>query len=86
MPPGRSVLTIASGKGGVGESSVTVNLGVALAARGLVVGILDADIWGFSVPRLLGWRGVKARAGKMVPLERTGRPGHPAGAVDGVPG
>ena len=65
------VLAIASGKGGVGKSSVTVNLAVALAARGLVVGILDADIWGFSVPRLLGMEGdVEARQGKMVPLER----------------
>ena len=48
------VLAIASGKGGVGKSSVTVNLATALAARGLAVGVLDADIWGFSVPRLLG--------------------------------
>ena len=65
------VLAIASGKGGVGKSSVTVNLAVALASRGLTVGVLDADIWGFSVPRLLGMEGdVEARAGKMVPLER----------------
>ena len=65
------VLAIASGKGGVGKSSVTVNLAVALAQRGLTVGILDADIWGFSVPRLLGMEGgVEARAGKMVPLEK----------------
>ena len=70
------VLAIASGKGGVGKSSVTVNLAVALAARGLTVGILDADIWGFSVPRLLGMEGdVEARAGKMVPLERAIGPG-----------
>jgi ATP-binding protein involved in chromosome partitioning len=48
------VLAIASGKGGVGKSSVTVNLAAALAARGLAVGVLDADIWGFSVPRMLG--------------------------------
>ncbi len=48
------VLAIASGKGGVGKSSVTVNLATALAARGHTVGVLDADIWGFSVPRLLG--------------------------------
>jgi len=48
------VLAIASGKGGVGKSSVTVNLAVALARRGRTVGVLDADIWGFSVPRLLG--------------------------------
>jgi ATP-binding protein involved in chromosome partitioning len=70
------VLAIASGKGGVGKSSVTVNLGVALAARGFDVGILDADIWGFSVPRLLGMEGdVEARDGKMVPLERRVGPG-----------
>ena len=48
------VLAIASGKGGVGKSSVTVNLAAALAAAGHTVGVLDADIWGFSVPRLLG--------------------------------
>ena len=72
IAPTTRVLAIASGKGGVGKSSVTVNLAVALAARGLVVGILDADIWGFSVPRLLGMDGdVEARQGKMVPLERT---------------
>jgi len=48
------VLAIASGKGGVGKSSVTVNLAAALAGAGHTVGVLDADIWGFSVPRLLG--------------------------------
>jgi ATP-binding protein involved in chromosome partitioning len=48
------VLAIASGKGGVGKSSVTVNLAAALADAGHTVGVLDADIWGFSVPRLLG--------------------------------
>lgn len=51
------VLLIASGKGGVGKSSVTVNLAVALAQRGLKVGVLDADIWGFSVPRMMGVSG-----------------------------
>lgn len=51
------ILAIASGKGGVGKSSVTVNLAAALAARGLTIGILDADIWGFSVPRMLGVEG-----------------------------
>src|SRR5580692_6367996 len=71
VPASARVLAIASGKGGVGKSSVTVNLAVALAARGHTVGVLDADIWGFSVPRLLGMEGgVEARAGKMVPLER----------------
>jgi ATP-binding protein involved in chromosome partitioning len=48
------VITIASGKGGVGKSSVTVNLAMALAARGQRVGILDADIYGHSVPAMLG--------------------------------
>jgi ATP-binding protein involved in chromosome partitioning len=76
VPADARVLAIASGKGGVGKSSVTVNLAVALAARGLTVGVLDADIWGFSVPRLLGMEGdVEARAGKMVPLERRIGPG-----------
>jgi ATP-binding protein involved in chromosome partitioning len=71
VPASARVLAVASGKGGVGKSSVTVNLAVALASRGLTVGILDADIWGFSVPRLLGMEGdVEARQGKMVPLER----------------
>jgi ATP-binding protein involved in chromosome partitioning len=76
VPASARVLAIASGKGGVGKSSVTVNLAVALAARGHVVGVLDADIWGFSVPRLLGMEGdVEARQGKMVPLERRIGPG-----------
>ena len=54
IPLSCRVLAIASGKGGVGKSSITVNLAAALAARGHTVGVLDADIWGFSVPRLLG--------------------------------
>ena len=54
VPLSCRVLAIASGKGGVGKSSVTVNLAAALAAAGHTVGVLDADIWGFSVPRLLG--------------------------------
>ena len=53
---GTKVVLVASGKGGVGKSSVTVNLAAALAARGLTVGVLDADIWGYSVPRMLGCR------------------------------
>jgi ATP-binding protein involved in chromosome partitioning len=48
------VYAVASGKGGVGKSSVTVNLAAALAARGLSVGVLDADIYGHSVPRMMG--------------------------------
>src|SRR3954463_2138301 len=47
-------LLISSGKGGVGKSSVTVNLAVALAAQGFSVGVVDADIYGYSVPRMLG--------------------------------
>jgi ATP-binding protein involved in chromosome partitioning len=54
IPDTARVVAIASGKGGVGKSSVTASLGLALAARGLTVGVLDADIGGFSIPRLLG--------------------------------
>lgn len=57
IPATAKVLAIASGKGGVGKSSVTVNLAAALAQRGFNVGIIDADIWGFSVPRMLGLEG-----------------------------
>jgi len=60
VPLTARVLAVASGKGGVGKSSVTVNLASALAARGFSVGVLDADIWGFSVPRMLG---IKVRLG-----------------------
>lgn len=56
--PGRTrVLAVSSGKGGVGKSSVTVNLAAGLARRGFTVGLLDADIAGFSVPRMLGMEG-----------------------------
>ncbi len=48
------ILGISSGKGGVGKSSVTLNLAIALAQRGLAVGILDADVYGFSLPKMLG--------------------------------
>jgi ATP-binding protein involved in chromosome partitioning len=48
------VLLIASGKGGVGKSSVTTNLAIALADRGKSVAVVDADVWGFSMPRMLG--------------------------------
>ncbi|MGZ4786486.1 MAG: P-loop NTPase, partial [Acidimicrobiales bacterium] len=51
------VIAIGSGKGGVGKSSITANLAAALAARGFTVGVLDADIWGFSIPRMLGVEG-----------------------------
>jgi ATP-binding protein involved in chromosome partitioning len=70
------VIAVGSGKGGVGKSSITANLAAALAARGFTVGVLDADIWGFSIPRMLG---VQARlagqkmpdgTGKILPLEQ----------------
>lgn len=75
LAPTTKVVLVASGKGGVGKSSVTVNLAAALAATGLKVGVLDADIWGFSVPRMLGVEGRlsgREDAGKkvMVPHER----------------
>jgi ATP-binding protein involved in chromosome partitioning len=54
IPLSTRILAIASGKGGVGKSSVTVNLATAIAQLGNVVGVLDADIWGFSIPRMLG--------------------------------
>ncbi|MGH9120605.1 MAG: P-loop NTPase [Acidimicrobiales bacterium] len=63
--PGRTrVLAISSGKGGVGKSSICVNVSAGLAARGFHVGLLDADIAGFSVPRMLGVEGtIEARPG-----------------------
>ncbi len=48
------VVAVSSGKGGVGKSSVTTNLAVALAVAGHTVGVIDADVWGFSIPRMLG--------------------------------
>ena len=54
IPERTRVIAIASGKGGVGKSSVTANLATAMADRGLTVGVLDADIGGFSIPRMLG--------------------------------
>jgi ATP-binding protein involved in chromosome partitioning len=77
VPPTARVLAVASGKGGVGKSSVTVNLAAALAAAGKTVGVLDADIWGFSIPRMLGMpdrleaRAVEGREKPMIiPNER----------------
>jgi ATP-binding protein involved in chromosome partitioning len=60
------VYAVASGKGGVGKSSVTVNLAVGLARRGLAVGVLDADIYGFSVPRMLGVTGRPTQVEQMI--------------------
>ena len=50
-----NVICVASGKGGVGKSTVTANLAAALASEGHSVGALDADVWGYSIPRMLGW-------------------------------
>jgi ATP-binding protein involved in chromosome partitioning len=60
------VYAIASGKGGVGKSSVTVNLAAALAAAGQKVGLLDADIYGHSVPRMLGVTGRPTKVEQMI--------------------
>ena len=68
-----SVIAVASGKGGVGKSSVTVNLACSLAADGYRVGILDADVWGFSVPRMMGVSGQPVGFNEMIlPLESHG--------------
>lgn len=75
VSPLTRVVAVASGKGGVGKSSLSVNLAVALAASGRRVGLLDADIWGFSAPRLLGLGGARLAAGpdgKIVPVEAAG--------------
>ncbi len=67
------VIAVASGKGGVGKSSVTVNLAVALAEKGHRVGVLDADIWGYSIPRMLGVSGKPvAFEGMVMPLQAHG--------------
>ncbi len=57
VPSTTKVIMVASGKGGVGKSSVTVNLAAAIAHMGFTVGVIDADIWGFSVPRMVGLEG-----------------------------
>ncbi|SDJ69992.1 ATP-binding protein involved in chromosome partitioning [Salimicrobium halophilum] len=68
---GTKFLTIASGKGGVGKSTVTVNLAIALARLGKKVGIIDADIYGFSVPDMMGVeKRPVVRGEKIIPVER----------------
>jgi ATP-binding protein involved in chromosome partitioning len=60
------IYAVASGKGGVGKSSVTVNLACAMAAQGLRVGIIDADVYGFSIPGLMGITGAPTRVDEMI--------------------
>ncbi|HEY7200977.1 MAG TPA: P-loop NTPase, partial [Candidatus Dormibacteraeota bacterium] len=70
-----NVICIGSGKGGVGKSSLTVNLAAALQADGKKVGVLDADVWGYSVPRMLGLGGERPKVSgerKILPLESHG--------------
>ncbi|HVB68867.1 MAG TPA: Mrp/NBP35 family ATP-binding protein [Acetobacteraceae bacterium] len=73
LPEVKAIVAVASGKGGVGKSTVAVNLAVSLARQGLAVGLLDADIYGPSLPRLLGLaRKPEVRGEKMIPLEAWG--------------
>jgi ATP-binding protein involved in chromosome partitioning len=70
-----NVICVGSGKGGVGKSSLTVNLAAALVADGKKVGVLDADVWGYSVPRMLGLGGQRPKVSgerKILPLEAHG--------------
>ena len=69
------MICIGSGKGGVGKSSLTVNLAAALAADGKRVGVLDADVWGYSIPRMLGLGAERPKVSaerKILPLEAHG--------------
>jgi len=71
IPPHVPIFMIASGKGGVGKSSVTANLARSFARQGKRVGVLDADIWGFSLTQMLDITGdIDVRGGKMLPLVR----------------
>ncbi len=68
-----AVIAVASGKGGVGKSTVTANLAAAMAAEGHRVGVLDADVWGFSIPRMMGVSGQPVGFNNMIlPLESHG--------------
>jgi ATP-binding protein involved in chromosome partitioning len=71
----KNVICVGSGKGGVGKSSLTVNLAGALAMDGKRVGVLDADVWGYSIPRMLGLGGQRPPVSpdrKILPLEASG--------------
>ncbi|WP_372790585.1 Mrp/NBP35 family ATP-binding protein [Paraconexibacter sp.] len=71
----QNVICVGSGKGGVGKSSMTANLAAALVADGKTVGILDADVWGYSIPRMFGLGGQRppvSASRKIIPMEAGG--------------
>ena len=70
LPQVKNVIAIGAGKGGVGKSTISVNIAVALARQGLRVGLMDGDIYGPSMPTMLGIRGVppQLEAGRLIPL------------------
>lgn len=74
IPGVKHTIAIASGKGGVGKSTVTVNLAIALAEKGAKVGLLDADVYGPSIPLMMGAADQRpiTQAGKIIPLEKYG--------------
>jgi len=75
ISPSTRVIAVSSGKGGVGKSSLSVNLALAISAQGHSVGLLDADIWGFSAPRMLGANDTRLSANedrKILPTEAKG--------------